>query len=159
MAGGSPRHSEAGTRFAAATIARLKGNNCGVFNSDLRINEGCESLYTYPDVSMVCGQLELGDLQTLTNPTVLVEVLSPSTEGSDRGPKLERYQHMSSLREYVLISQEKPRARDFRSRTRWNLALPIDCGFECKCEARLCWHKDSLGEDLRGCHVPRLVHY
>ena len=117
MAGGSPRHSELGALFTAAAVLRLKGKGCGVFTSDLRIfasiNDGYESLYTYPDVSIVFGRPEFGESQTLINPTVLVEVLSPSTEGSDRGPKFERYQHIASLREYVLISQEKPRVEVF----------------------------------------------
>src|SRR5450432_4089041 len=107
MAGGTPRHSEAGTRFAACAIARL-GDRCGVFNSDLRMRDSEDGLYTYPDVSIVCGEPGYGEAHTLTNPTVLVEVLSPSTEASDRGFKFERYQHLESLKEYVLISQEKP---------------------------------------------------
>ena len=65
MAGGSPRHSEAGTLFAAAAIARLKGKGCGVFNSDLRVRDGFERLYTYPDVSIVCGKPEFGESHTL----------------------------------------------------------------------------------------------
>jgi Uma2 family endonuclease len=112
MAGGTPRHSEAGTRFAAAAIARL-GNRCGVFNSDLRVLDSEDGLYTYPDVSIVCGEPEYGEAHTLANPTVLVEVLSPSTEASDRGFKFERYQHLASLQEFVLISVEKPRVETF----------------------------------------------
>jgi Uma2 family endonuclease len=112
MAGGTPRHSEAGTRFAAAAIARL-GNRCGVFNSDLRVRDSEDGLYTYPDVSIVCGEPEYSEAHTLANPTVLVEVLSPSTEASDRGFKFERYQHLESLKEFILISQEKPRVETF----------------------------------------------
>ena len=111
-AGGTPRHSEAGTRFAASVINRL-GDGCGVFNSDLRLRDSEDGLYTYPDISIVCGEPEYGESHTLTNPTVLVEVLSPSTEASDRGFKFERYQHLESLREYVLISQEKPRVETY----------------------------------------------
>ena len=112
MAGGTPKHSEAGTRFAAALIARL-GDKCGVFNSDLRLRDSEDGLYTYPDVSVVCGEPEYGEAHTLTNPTVLAEVLSPSTEASDRGFKFKRYQHLESLKEYVLISQEEPRVETY----------------------------------------------
>ena len=107
MAGGTPRHSEAGTRFAAALISRL-GDGCGVFNSDLRLRDSEDGLYTYPDVSVVCGEPKYGEAHTLTNPILLAEVLSKSTEASDRGFKFKRYQHLESLKEYVLISQEEP---------------------------------------------------
>jgi len=60
MAGGTPRHSEVGTIFAALAIARLKGKNCGVFNSDLRVRDSEDGLYTYPDISIVCGTPEFG---------------------------------------------------------------------------------------------------
>ena len=109
----TPRHSELSTIFAALAIARLKGKNCGAFNSDLRVRDSEDGLYTYPDISIVCGPPEFGKAYTLSNPTVLVEVLSPSTEGWDRGFKFERYQHLESLREYVLISQEKPRVETY----------------------------------------------
>jgi Uma2 family endonuclease len=108
MAGGTPRHSEVGTLFAAAAVPRLKRTGCGVFNSDLRIRDSERSLYTYPDVSIVCGKPEYGEKNTLSNPTVLVEVLSPATEAKDRGAKFQRYRQIESLKEYVLISQDEP---------------------------------------------------
>jgi Uma2 family endonuclease len=81
-----------------------------VFTSDQRIRVLATGLATYPDVSVVCGPIE-GDPadrsgQTITNPTLLVEVLSPATEAVDRGDKLRQYQRIPSLQEYVLVSQE-----------------------------------------------------
>jgi Uma2 family endonuclease len=113
MAGGTGRHSEAGMRLGASMIARLGGKRCGVFNSDLRIRDSAGEFYTYPDLSLVCGKPEFGPGHTLLNPTVLAEVLSPSTEAHDRGFKFERYQHLKSLREYVLVSQTTPRVETY----------------------------------------------
>ncbi|HEY3741584.1 MAG TPA: Uma2 family endonuclease [Bryobacteraceae bacterium] len=112
-AGGTPRHSDAASGLLVALRTRLKGKGCGVFNSDLRIRDNPKGLYTYPDVAIVCGEPLLGPGHTLTNPIALFEVLSPSTEARDRGFKFEQYQLIESLREYVLVSQEKPRVESF----------------------------------------------
>lgn len=97
---------------------------------------------TYPDATLVCGPIE-GDPAdpsgaTITNPTVLVEVLSPSTEADDRGGKWQHYQQLASLREYVLVSQEAPRIERYRRLESggWSYeeltegALLLDCGAE-----------------------------
>jgi Uma2 family endonuclease len=117
MAGGTPKHSDAAGGLLVALRRRLRSSGCGVFNSDLRIRDGANGLYTYPDVAIVCGEPSLGAGHTLTNPIALFEVLSPSTEAKDRGFKFERYQHIESLREYVLVSQEKPRVETFLRQT------------------------------------------
>ena len=113
MAGGAPRHCDVASGLLVALRTRLKGKGCGVFNSDLRIRDDPKGLYTYPDVAIVCGEPSLGPGHTLTNPIALFEVLSPSTEAKDRGFKFEQYQRIESLREYVLVSQEKPRVESF----------------------------------------------
>ena len=113
MAGGTPRHSDASGGAFEALRRRLKGRRCGVFNSDLRVRDGQNRFYTYPDIAVVCSEPEFGATHTLTNPVVLVEVLSPSTEAHDRGFKFERYQHIKTLQEYVLISQAKPRVETY----------------------------------------------
>ncbi|MDZ4688829.1 MAG: Uma2 family endonuclease [Planctomycetaceae bacterium] len=107
MAGASEPHNRIATNLIASIHAALAGKDCVVYPSDMRV--GCSTgLYTYPDVSVVCGppQLEdrLGD--TLLNPLAIVEILSPSTEAYDRGKKFQHYRSMSSLREYVLIAQD-----------------------------------------------------
>ena len=115
MSGGSPEHA----RLAAAVIgelrARLIGKPCVAFTSDLRVRIQATGRSTYPDVTVVCGKLERDatDIDAVTNPRVIVEVLSPSTESSDRGDKWAHYQRVDSLREYVLVSQATPRIEVF----------------------------------------------
>src|SRR5205823_6184606 len=88
---------------------------CTVYNSDLRIRVLATGLYTYPDASVICGKLEFDDEEddTVLNPTLLVEVLSKSTEAYDRGQKWVQYQKIPALREYLLISQDSPRIERF----------------------------------------------
>lgn len=115
MAGGSPMHSLIATNLASEVRTHLKGRPCVPFNSDLRLKIVASGLYTYPDLSVVCGPLEFADEQedTITNPTLLAEVLSDSTEGYDRGKKFEHYRQIPTLREYLLVSQKEPRIEQF----------------------------------------------
>lgn len=108
MAGGSANHSLIATNVASELRQALKDRPCRVFNSDLRIKVEETGLYTYPDISVVCGPLEYDAhvSQTITNPSVLVEVLSDATESYDRGTKASHYRRIGSLRELVLISQK-----------------------------------------------------
>jgi Uma2 family endonuclease len=107
MSGGSPAHS----RIAANLIRKLPlnngGRNCSIFTSDLRVSVHWTRLITYPDVTVIRGNLEYADEKrdTVTNPTLLVEVLSPSTEVHDRGRKADLYRFIPSLREFLLIGQ------------------------------------------------------
>ena len=116
MAGGSPRHSALASRISAA-IENSRPAGCTAFQSDMRIRVLATGKATYPDASMVRGPIELDAADrsgtTITNPLLLVEVLSPSTEEVDRGSKLKDYQLIPSLQEYVLVSQE-PRVEIYR---------------------------------------------
>ncbi len=109
MAGGSPRHSALASRISAA-LENTRPSGCTAFQSDMRIRVLATGRATYPDASMVCGVIELDTADrsgtTITNPTLVVEVLSPSTEEVDRGSKWRDYQRIPSLQEYVLVSQE-----------------------------------------------------
>jgi Uma2 family endonuclease len=109
MAGGSPRHSALASRISAA-IENTRPPGSTAFQSDIRIRVLATGRATYPDVSMVCGPIEIDAADrsgtTITNPTLLVEVLSPSTEEVDRGSKWRNYQLIPSLQEYVLVSQD-----------------------------------------------------
>jgi len=89
---------------------QLRDRDCEVYASDMRVKVGPTGLYTYPDVTVVCGKPEFEDaeLDTLLNPKVIVEVLSPSTADYDRGGKFTHYRKLPSLEEYVLISQDRP---------------------------------------------------
>lgn len=106
MAGGTREHGARSAAVIAALSAELRGKPCRVYTSDVRIRVAATGLDTYPDVSVVCGHAEhdTEDKNALTNPTLLVEVLSPSTEEYDRGEKLEHYQRLDSLQEAVFIS-------------------------------------------------------
>ncbi len=116
MAGGTPEHS----RLAAAAIVQLSAalapKGCAVYTSDLKIRIDATNRSTYADVVVVCGPEVTSkiDPNAITNPTVIIEILSPTTEASDRGEKWRHYQHLSSLREYVLVSQGDPYIEVFR---------------------------------------------
>lgn len=109
MLNASPRHSSLASRISAA-LENTRPAGCTAFQSDMRIRVLASGRATYPDASMVCGPIELDDADrsgtTITNPTLVVEVLSPSTEEVDRGSKWRDYQRIPSLQEYVLVSQE-----------------------------------------------------
>lgn len=115
MAGGSASHSLIVANFSGEARQSLKGKLCKVFSSDLRVKVNASGLYTYPDASIVCGELLFDDKQedTVTNPTVLVEVLSDSTEKYDRGVKCGHYRQIASLKEIVLIAQDHPHVERF----------------------------------------------
>ena len=118
MAGGTLEHSR-----IAANVTKLLGNlltskPCVVFTSDARIRIEATGRSTYPDVSVVYGRRERAqdDPEAITNPTVLVEVLSDSTEAGDRGDKFAHYRRIPSLQEYVLVSQNTRPIEVFRRR-------------------------------------------
>jgi Uma2 family endonuclease len=135
MAGGTLNHA-----LIASNLVRELGNalletDCRVFGSDMRIRTAPGGIYTYPDAVVGCGRLEVVE-NTLTNPVVIAEVLSDSTEAYDRGRKFAAYRQMESLRDYILVDQKKTlvehfrkeldgtwRMRDFGSR---DSALPIE---------------------------------
>src|SRR3954454_16883472 len=116
MAGGSPRHSALASRISAA-LENTRPAGCIAFQSDMRLRILAANRATYPDASMVCGPIELDPADrsgtTITNPTLLVEVLSPTTEDVDRGSKWRDYQLIPSLQEYVLVGQQ-PRVEIYR---------------------------------------------
>ena len=109
MAGGSPDHAA----LAAAIIGMLRGRlppGCRVFSSDLRVRVAATGLSTYPDATVVCGrtQRSADDPLAVTNPVLLVEVTSPSTEDYDRGEKLRHYTGLPSVREVLIVSHRAP---------------------------------------------------
>jgi Uma2 family endonuclease len=115
MAGGPPEHSGIAANVIQLLGTPLAGKPCRVFTSDLRVRVLETGLATHPDVSVVCGSLERDpeDSHTATNPVVIVEVLSPSTEQYDREEKFSHYRRIPSLQSYVLISQEEKRLEVF----------------------------------------------
>lgn len=115
MAGGTPTHALIGANVTRELGMRLGGRGCNPYSSDLRIKVEETGLHTYPDVSVVCGELEFadGERDTVTNPVLLVEVLSPSTEAYDRGGKFAHYRRMPSLQAYLLADPFTPRLELF----------------------------------------------
>lgn len=108
MAGGKVNHNLISGNFYHALRKQLTGKSCRPFNSDQRIYIPANSLFTYPDISIVCGDLQTlnNDDSNLLNPTVIVEVLSASTKSYDRGDKFKLYRDIPSLKEYLLVDSE-----------------------------------------------------
>jgi Uma2 family endonuclease len=115
MAGGTVDHAVIGTNIASVLRSAVKGKNCRVAQSDLRVRVSNTGLHTYPDIVMVCGKAQMaGDIpDTIENPVLIVEVLSNSTERYDRGRKYARYRSIPSLMHYILIDQETAEVEHF----------------------------------------------
>lgn len=110
MAGASREHNLIVHNLSRAIGAQLDNTSCEVYPSDMRVFIEATSNYVYPDMIFVCGTPQFTDdfVDTLLNPLVIIEILSPSTERFDRGRKFRDYQTITSLMEYILISQDEP---------------------------------------------------
>jgi Uma2 family endonuclease len=109
MSGASRRHNLISFAISGVLFNALEDRDCEAYISEMRVKIPETGLYTYPDIVVVCEEPELEDqvFDTLLNPTVIIEILSKSTENYDRGKKFEHYRTIKSLQEYLLISQEK----------------------------------------------------
>jgi Uma2 family endonuclease len=109
MAGASVEHNTITSNLVRSLGNAFLGRPCRVFSSDMRVKVSATGLYTYPDVLALCGDLLFDDLHrdTIANPAVIIEVLSPSTEAYDRGEKFAHYRRLDSLTDYVLVTQDK----------------------------------------------------
>jgi Uma2 family endonuclease len=114
MAGGSMVHCLIAGNLVSELRQAVKKRSCFVYSSDLRLRTPA-GLYTYPDIQVVCGDSLLADDQkdTLTNPSLVVEILSRSTEARDRGFKFSQYRMIESMQEYFLVSQQEPRVERY----------------------------------------------
>jgi Uma2 family endonuclease len=132
MVGASRRHNLIQSATLTSLNNLLASRPCDVYPSDMRVKVGALGVYTYPDITVVCGETELEDSEqdTLLNPTVIIEILSLSTERYDRGLKFHRYQLIPSLRDYLLIAQGRPLVEHFtRDETgRWILVQQAGSG-------------------------------
>lgn len=125
LAGATRRHNLIAGNVFGELRGQLRGRNCEVYMSDIRVKVDPTGLYTYPDVAVACAQIRFEDehADTLLNPTVIVEVLSASTEAYDRGEKFVHYRRLESLREYVLVSQDRVRVESYvRRGAQWLLS-------------------------------------
>ncbi len=109
MSGASKEHNEVYSNVFTDIGYKLKGKGCKPYGSDFRVHIPKNTLYTYPDIIIVCGKPELTDEKsdTLTNPSVIIELLSKSTRNYDKGEKFTLYRDIDSLKEYILIDTEK----------------------------------------------------
>jgi Uma2 family endonuclease len=116
MAGASRVHNLIALNTASELRAQLRGRPCEAYVNDMRVKVERTGMYTYPDVIGLCEEPRFEDenVDTLLNPTVIIEVLSPSTERYDRGEKFAHYRRLESLREYVLIAQDIRRIDHYR---------------------------------------------
>jgi Uma2 family endonuclease len=126
MAGASRWHNLIVANVVGELRSQLKGRPCTTYPSDMRVKISATGLYVYPDVTVVCGEAQFDDTQqdTLLNPTLIVEVLSDSTEAYDRGGKFAHYRKLDSLMAYVLITQTKPHVEHYLRQpdNRWLLS-------------------------------------
>ncbi len=116
MTGGSTEHARLTARVIHQLVQALAGRPCEVFSSDLRVHNVESGRSTYPDVTLVCGRIERApdDEHAATNPRLIAEVLSASTEAYDRGDKWRDYRRLASLQTYVLVSQTQPLVEVYR---------------------------------------------
>ena len=145
MPGNVTTHVRIATNLTRRLAERLDGTDCEVLGSDQRVRAD-RSRYCYPDLTVACHPLEYdppaGEV-VLTNPRVLVEILSPSTELADRGEKFTRYRNNASFEEYLLVAQDRPRVEPFRRRPdgEWTIGQIVD-GLDAVLQVR------CLGVDL-----------
>jgi len=116
MSGATRRHALIAGNLQGEIWTQLRGRRGEVYVNDMRVKVSPTGIYTYPDIVAVCGEARFEDeaVDTLLNPTVIVEVLSESTEAYDRGEKFAQYRRLDTLREFVLVSQDKIRVEHFR---------------------------------------------
>jgi len=142
MSGGSYKHAQIIGGLVRELGNALKKRPCSVVPIDLRLRVSPSGLYTYPDAIVICGEPKFADDQkdTLLNPTLIVEVLSPSTEAYDRGFKSAQYRTLASLQEYVLVSQAEPRMEVFHRQSdgHWLLSEAIGLESTCRFESLGC---------------------
>ena len=115
LAGVSEPHALIMGNIFAELHQQLKHRPCKVYQSEMRVKVDATGLYTYPDVTVVCGEARFDDnhMDTLLNPTVLIEVLSKSTEAYDRGEKYAHYRRLESVTDYLMVSQHTPRIEQY----------------------------------------------
>jgi Uma2 family endonuclease len=116
MAGGSANHNQIVVNLVVALETAFERKPCRVFANDMRLLVKRDGLYTYPDIVVICGRIEFapGRTDTVTNPTLIIEVWSESTKDYDRGSKFAIYRQLPTLQEYVMIDQARVYVESFR---------------------------------------------
>jgi Uma2 family endonuclease len=120
MSGASLPHNQVQINLIVSLQSKLRGKNCSIFPSDMRVKVPAYPPYRYPDLSALCGTTEIEKfkgLDVLTNPQLIVEILSDSTEAFDRGDKFTYYKSIASFSEYLLIAQHRPHVTQYVRQT------------------------------------------
>jgi Uma2 family endonuclease len=132
MSGAKLPHVKISVNILATLSLKLRGKKCQPYNSDMRVHIESNTLFTYPDISIVCGEVLTlnNDEYNVLNPTVIVEVLSPSTKNYDRGEKFRLYRDINTLKEYMLVDSESMHVEVFRlnEKDHWELEEYNDAG-------------------------------
>lgn len=133
MSGASLAHNYIASNLMGLLLSLLKNSGCRVVGSDMRVHAEALNSYTYPDLTVVCGEpvLQDGKMDTLLNPYVLIEILSPSTQRLDLGPKMRAYQKIASLQEMIFVDQAAPIVHRSRKHgAEWNIEVFVGIGGE-----------------------------
>lgn len=125
MAGAGARHNVIFSNFFISVGIQLKGKPCKPYGSDLRIHIPENSLFTYPDISIICGEIipSKVDADTAVQPTVIIEILSPSTRNYDQGIKFRLYREIPTLKEFITIDSESIGIEAYRINSQGNWEL------------------------------------
>ncbi|MFN8496408.1 MAG: Uma2 family endonuclease [Anaerolineae bacterium] len=160
MAGASEQHNLITLNTAADLNLQFRGRGCRAYVNDMRVKVSPTGIYTYPDIVAVCGEPRFEDshTDTLINPSVIVEVLSPTTEAYDRGEKFAHYRRLDSLQEYVLVAQDKVRVEHYaRQADGWLLTEISDldgtlrlAAIDCAVSLRDIYDKVEFGDAATG---------
>lgn len=136
MTGASREHNLITLNTSTSLNSQLADRPCEIYQADMRVHVKASGSYRYPDISVVCGTPEFADTnpESLLNPTVLIEVLSPTTFITDRIQKLREYRRIPSLQEYLLISQDSPRVERYLRQDESNWLYTDLSGLEQKLE-------------------------
>jgi Uma2 family endonuclease len=129
MTGGTLSHNSIAVNITTALRTHLRGKGCKVFMADAKVSVSEQGPYFYPDVVVSCEERDRRALQMVQYPCLIIEVLSPGTEGYDRGDKFKFYRRLKTLQEYVLVDAEKLSVECYRlnERGKWELtAYPLD---------------------------------
>jgi len=144
MAGGSENHDTIIVNVTVSLGSQVRGGPCRLSTADMRVQIPEADRYTFPDVTVVCGERQFADERrdVLLNPTLVVEVLSRTTEAYNRGEKAKAYRQLASLQEYLLIAQDRPHVEQYKRQPdgRWLLSEADDLGAVV--------HLPSIGCDL-----------
>lgn len=142
QAGATARHNLIVANLIGHLYPQVRRDGCRIFPSDMRVQALDQSVYTYPDITVVCGTPQYADPNemTLINPTIIIEILSPATEARDRTEKFVYYRSIDTLQEYILIAQNTPYVQRYTRQTPhfWYVHLTDDLADEITLEAMSC---------------------